>query len=365
MAAEHPDLEWIKATVADLRSWLEQPIDEPTSQITGGGAVRVAEQRFSALHNDQPAVLVPSATYGMRAALLAVGVQPGDRVLIPDLDWGSTLAAVRSIAAEPVPVPTDPATQTIDPEAALSMVTPGVAAIVACHLHGVPADIPALAAAGVPVIEDCAQALGSTLDARPVGTLGSGASVFSFGPGKALDAGEAAIILCGNESTWRRVIDLTAHPVRQLLTGNPEPCFDGLSLRVCPVAAVRLAAKLAYWDPRRARSDHQRIAAALAENNDEAVILGGCSRRVNGAPTVPVLRDPDNPKFTVAPTGALDIRQLLRGRRVAAATLLAGLREATAVGSAPSQTRLLGVPHSSSDRHKCAFGSYPGEISSS
>jgi hypothetical protein len=135
----------------------------------------------------------------------------------------------------------EPATLTIDPAAAKAALGPGVKVVVACHLHGIPADIPALANAlpGVPIIEDCAQAYGATLDEQPVGCLGD-LAVFSAGPGKTLDAGEAGVILTRTSSLMDTVIDLATHPVRQHIEGRGEPEAGNLSIRIHPLAAILL-----------------------------------------------------------------------------------------------------------------------------
>lgn len=331
MASSHPDIDLVSRTIADLQAWLLLEVADPTSQVTGGGAIQSAEERFSALHRGRASLMVPSATYGMRAALLALGVGPGTRVLIPGVDWGSTLAAVRSVGAEPVPVPVDPETETISPEAVRALVDSRTAAVIACHLHGVPADVPgirSLIGSGIPIIEDCAQALGSTLDGAPVGTLAD-VAVFSFGPGKAIDAGEAAIITCRTPGLRTRLLAITAHPVRQLLAGIGAPQLDAFSVRPAPVSAIRLALALTRWSPEACRAEHAET-ANLVRSHHRFSELGTDDRRASAAPVVPVRDDEqvrDYPGLVRRPSAALCIAELLSGRHVAArVSLLSQLR---------------------------------------
>jgi hypothetical protein len=317
MPVEHPDVALVTDLIRDFEAWLQERVDDPTSQVTGGGAVRLAENRFGALHANRPSILLPSASYGMRAALRAAGTKPGSRVLIPGVDWGSTLAVVRSLGAVPVPIAVDPATLTLDPASAVNEVDTATSAIVMCHLHGVPADVPALRAAtgdAVPIIEDCAQALGSTLDGQAVGTLADFA-VFSFGPGKTIDAGEAAMVTCADDSLRDKLIGLTAHPVRQVLAGVASPKLAEFSMRVAPTSAIRLAMALGRWQPEKARARHARLRIAI-DGYVGITVLGGDIRRASAAPAVPIWCTAERaralPVTTVA-SAAMDIPGLTVG----------------------------------------------------
>jgi hypothetical protein len=317
MRGEHPDAVMVASMIGDLTAWLQEPASEPTSQITGGGAVRTAEERFADLHAGRRSLLLPSASYGMRAALLAAGVRPGSRVLIPGVDWGSTLSAVRSVGAIAVPIPVDAATMTLDPAFAARQMDAATDAIVVCHLHGVPADVPGLRAivpAAVPIIEDCAQALGSMLDGQLVGTLGD-LAVFSFGPSKAIEVGEAAIVVCGTEDLYDRLIGLTAHPARQMLNGRLLPKFAEFSMRVTPGCAIRLARALGSWQPGEYHERHARLRATI-EAYRGVTVVGGDIRRTSAAARVPMLCGADTgsklPVDTVA-SAAMNIEQLLHG----------------------------------------------------
>lgn len=234
----HPDHRWLEQVATACQAWQERPAIQPTSSVFATGAVESAERLMSEMHGGRPAILVPSGTFGLYMALRILNVGQGDEVLVPAVDWPSTCAAVRAVGATPVPVDVVPCTLTIDPEAAARCRTGRTVAAVACHLHGYAADIPAMrhALKALPIIEDCAQALGSQIDGQLVGTLGD-IAVFSFGPGKTIDAGEGGAVICA-PTHYRRALSVSAHPLRLLLRGEEPGEVEQLTMRVHPLAAV-------------------------------------------------------------------------------------------------------------------------------
>jgi dTDP-4-amino-4,6-dideoxygalactose transaminase len=326
---QHPDAAWLEWVREALDAWLAGPVAAPTSQVSGGGAVHVAEQRFSSLHQGRPALMVANATSGLLAALRTVGVGPGSRVLIPAVDWPGTLACVRALGATAVVVPSDPDTLTMSPEGAAAAAATPTAAIVVTHVLGIPADVPAIrrAVGGVPLIEDCAQALGSTLDGVPVG-CGGDLSVFSFGPGKLVDIGEGGMVACRDWDTWTRLVREAGHPVRQALGGIDQPHWLGLASRPHPLAAVLLAERLAHLDLDQLRARHAWAADELAAELGGPVPLGHDGRRGNAAALIPVRSRPrGGPPATrrcrFEPCGVYQIDRLARsGEAVAASAWL-------------------------------------------
>lgn len=170
----HPDRGWIETVRSALDRWAATSSGSPTSSVLGGGAIAAAEAAFSELHAGRPALLLPSATYALRVALQAAGAVPGDEVICGAIDWPAGYAAISSLGATPVPVAADPRTLTLDPAAVAAARTPRTRAVIACHLHGVCADVPAIRRMlpDVTVIEDVAQALGNRMDGHLAGTLG-------------------------------------------------------------------------------------------------------------------------------------------------------------------------------------------------
>lgn len=248
------------------------------------------EARLSAMHANRSVLLMPSATYGMLCVLTALGVGPGDEVLIPALDWPSTLAAVRTVGATPVPVPVSPDTWTIDPTAAARRFSIRTRAVVACHLLGVPADVPALRAAipQIPIIEDCAQAaIGSAIDGQLVGTLGE-AALYSFGPGKCIDVGEGGAVVVA--STLRdSLLKASAHPVRQLHGGIRDVERSVLNMRIHPLAAVLLDAALDGINIQQKVLQHQQLVDRLVNSGLQP--LGNDERREIATAVVAVAAD--------------------------------------------------------------------------
>jgi dTDP-4-amino-4,6-dideoxygalactose transaminase len=292
LTANHPDLDWLRGWREDLDRYLRLPARTPTSSVTGDGAVAAAEALLSGCYGGRAVLLLPSGTHGLQVALRVLGVGPGAEVLVPALDWPSAHAAVRALGARPVPVGVEEDTLTIDPSAAAARRTARTLAVVATHLLGTPADVPALRAAlpGVPVVEDCAQtAPGDRLDGLPLGTLGD-LAVASFGPGKVIDCDEGGALVAATVALWRRALALAGHPVRLELAGlTPHP-WNGLSGRPHPLAAVRLCVRLQDWPSvgGHARAEAAATRRVLASTPGVAV-LGRGARQLSGVPGVPVL----------------------------------------------------------------------------
>lgn len=163
-----------------------------------GPEVEAFEQEFAAYLGGVPGlscacVGVGNGTDALELALRAVGVGPGDRVATVANSVSATASAIVACGATPVFIEIDPATMLMDPAAVERALASGprLKAVVPVHLYGLPCDLPRLIAvarqAGVPVIEDCAQAHGASIDGRKVGTWGELAA-FSFYPTKNLAA---------------------------------------------------------------------------------------------------------------------------------------------------------------------------------
>lgn len=285
----HPDQAWLDRLREALDGWSAATPATPTSSVLGGGAVAAAEAAFSKAHLGRPALLLPSATCALRVGLQAMGVRPGDEVICPVIDWPASFAAITSLGAVPVPVAVDPATITIDPAAAAAARTGRTRAVVACHLHGLCADVPALRRRlpGVAVCEDASQAFGAGLRGRRAGTLGD-VAVLSLGPGKQIDAGEGGVLLTRTAALHQRAAALTCHPLRNLLSGATRADPAALVMRPHPAAAVLALHALARWSPAPARAARAATLARLAPQRRVA-ILGRGRRRTISQPYVAVL----------------------------------------------------------------------------
>lgn len=286
-----PDAELLLKWHAALDEWAASARGA-TSSVTGGGAVGVFEAEFSNRHGGRPCVTVGSGTHALVAALAAVGVGRHDEVVTSALDWPAAAQAIRILGARPVFADVDASTLTLSPAAAQTAITFRTRAVIATHLFGIPADIPGIRArcgSGIPIVEDCAQALGATLDGVAVGELGD-AAAYSLGPGKHIDAGEGGVVCVPSPARRALVVGLTQHRVRRLRAGTPPGTAELLSSRLHPFAAIlalhalrRIETQLAS---RRACAQALRLEI---EPGDGSALPGWDSRREASWWRVPLL----------------------------------------------------------------------------
>lgn len=167
-----------------------------------GTFVKRLEAEFAALQDARHGVATVNATMGLSVALKAVGVEPGDEVLVPPYTFIATASAALMLGAIPVFVDVDADTLLIDPDLIDAAVTPRTKAIVPVHHGGSPADMDGVMAAArrhrMRVVEDAAQAHGAAWRGRPVGAIGD-VGVFSFQSSKPINAGEGGIMLTDDD----------------------------------------------------------------------------------------------------------------------------------------------------------------------
>ncbi|HEV8662902.1 MAG TPA: aminotransferase class I/II-fold pyridoxal phosphate-dependent enzyme [Candidatus Methylomirabilis sp.] len=190
----------VEAAAAVLRS----------GQVAQGPQVAAFEAEVAARLGLRGGAAVASGTAALHLALLALEVGPGDAVLIPSYTCAALLHAVRLAGAEPLLADVDPATGNMDPEAAARAKGSRCRALIPVHTFGWPADVEALRGLGVPIIEDCAQALGATAGGRPVGSSGE-AAICSFYATKLIATGEGGMVLSSQPEVLAAVRDLRAY----------------------------------------------------------------------------------------------------------------------------------------------------------
>lgn len=161
------------------------------------------------------AIGVNSGTTALHLAMIAAGVGPGDKVLVPANTFVATAWAVLYVGAEPVFCDVDPRSWTIDPADAERRITKGVKAIIPVHLYGQPADMdPIMRLAqrhALEVVEDVAQSIGARYRGRRLGNIGR-FGCFSFYPGKNLGAaGEAGLVVTADAAAATRMRALRHH----------------------------------------------------------------------------------------------------------------------------------------------------------
>ncbi|MEO1606454.1 MAG: dTDP-4-amino-4,6-dideoxygalactose transaminase [Pseudomonadota bacterium] len=177
-------------------------------QLSGDGHyTELCNKHVTALTDAGAALLTHSCTAALEMSAILSDLAPGDEVILPSFTFVSTANAVALRGATPVFVDIDPATLNIDPDQAAAAVTPRTKAIMAVHYAGFPADMDRLAEIcdkhGLMLIEDAAQALGSTYKGRKTGSLGDMAA-FSFHETKNIISGEGGVLTINRPELMER-----------------------------------------------------------------------------------------------------------------------------------------------------------------
>ena len=171
-----------------------------------GGEARAFEREFAAAVGCEHAVALANGTVALEAALNALGIGPGDEVVVPSRTFIASASCCVMRGAVPVFADVDPVSQNLTAETVRAVLTPGTKAVIAVHLAGWPCEMdPIMALArehGLKVIEDCAQAHGATYRGRPVGSIGH-AGAFSFCQDKILSTGGEGGMLTTNDEEVR------------------------------------------------------------------------------------------------------------------------------------------------------------------
>jgi dTDP-4-amino-4,6-dideoxygalactose transaminase len=214
-----------------------------------GVEVESLERELAALLRARHAVGVSSGTDALICALMALDVGPGDEVITSTYSFFATAGSIVRLGAAPVLVDIHPATFNIDVDAVRAAVTSRTRAIMPVHLFGQCADMDPLidvaTRAGIPIVEDAAQAIGSTYKGRHAGTLGP-LACFSFFPSKNLGAfGDAGLITTSDDQLAERVRLLRNHGAERqyfhrMVGGNFR--LDALQAAVLRVKAPHLEA---------------------------------------------------------------------------------------------------------------------------
>ena len=205
--------------LVDVRAQYERLIPQILERFEGvldsgklilGPNVKAFEEEAAAFLGVPQTVGVANGTDALVLVLEAMEIGAGDEVICPSFTFYATAEAIIRTSATPVFADIDPVTLNVDPEDVAAKVTERTRAIMPVHLFGRPADLEALAAIGVPIIEDAAQAFG----ARGVATTGA-ASTFSFFPTKNLFAlGDGGLVAATDEALGERVRLLRFHGSR-------------------------------------------------------------------------------------------------------------------------------------------------------
>lgn len=239
-----------------------------SNYVNDGDVADEFARRIATLLGAKYAVMVTSGTMAITAALLAVGVQPGDEVIVPDITFIATANAAVLAGAKPVLVDVDPRTLNIDPEAVCRAITARTRAIVPVHVSGRAAVMQALMQIarthGLFVVEDAAEGFVSRHCGQYLGTIGH-AGCLSFSPNKTITTGQGGAVLTNDDDIYTRLRELKdqGRPVRG--TGGDDIHHSvGFNFKFTNLQAALGLGQLQYLDARLERA--RAIYRAYSEN---------------------------------------------------------------------------------------------------
>src|SRR5262245_15920731 len=219
-----------------------------SGQVILGPEVAALEQEVAQYCGAGYGVGCGSGTDALLLAIHALGVGPGDEVILPPFTFFASVGAVCRVGAKPVFADIDPVTCNIDPTQVENKITPSTRAIMAVHLYGQCADMEPLWRVaerhGLPIIEDAAQASGADYQGKRTGTLGA-VACFSFYPSKNLGTyGDAGMVVTNDPDWARHMACLRVHGM--------EPKYHhkylGWNARIDPIQAAMLRVKLPHLE---------------------------------------------------------------------------------------------------------------------
>ncbi|MYW04468.1 DegT/DnrJ/EryC1/StrS aminotransferase family protein [Streptomyces sp. SID3343] len=256
LAHATPDEADITAALRVLRS----------GRLVQGPEVAAFETEFAALVDGRECVAVNSGTSALWLSLLALGIGPGNEVVLPAFTFAGTAAAVRLTGAACVFADIDPRTFCLDAAAAAAAVGPRTAALLPVHLYGHPAAmhdlVPLARRHGLALVEDAAQAHDAALDGRPVGGFGD-AAAFSFYPTKNMQAVEGGLVATAGPELAGALRLLRNHGAQERYRHERV----GTNARMSDVNAAIARSQLRRLDERTTirRRNADRLDAALAD----------------------------------------------------------------------------------------------------
>jgi dTDP-4-amino-4,6-dideoxygalactose transaminase len=260
----------LKAQYTPLRQQILDAITRvcDSQYFVMGPEVDGLEHELAEMLEVQHAIGVSSGTDALLLALMALGIGPGDEVITPTYSFFATAGCVTRVGATPVLVDIDPVTFNADPAAIAAAITPKTKAIIPVHLYGLVADMDAIGAiaskAGVPVIEDAAQAIGARRGGRQAGGFGA-VGCLSFFPSKNLGAfGDGGLVTTNDAALAKEMKLLRNHGAEpkyyhSRIGGNFR--LDALQAAVLRIKAPHLAA---WTEARRRNADRYRALFADA-----------------------------------------------------------------------------------------------------
>ncbi len=230
--------------------------------VTQGPRVRDFEARVAAFTGLPHAVAATSCTTALHLALAALGLGPGDEVVVPAFTFVATANAVEYTGARAVFCDIDPETYNLDAALLPSRLTPRTRAVLPVHLFGLCAPMPRILkiARSLRVVEDCACALGSAIGGTPAGAFGD-CGCLSFHPRKLLTTGEGGMVITKSAALAARCRSLRDHGAAPAPRGaGALPDFTALGFNY-RMTDFQGAVGLAQMDKLEAVLDHRRLLA--------------------------------------------------------------------------------------------------------
>lgn len=183
--------------------------------LTSGAVGREVEKQIADYFGARHALLVSNWTSGATAALLALGIGPGDEVIVPAMTFIATANVAELLGAKPVFVDVDPETLLLTPETIARTVTSRTKAVIPVHIYGQMADIAAIRTAlrdrpDIAIIEDCAHCFEGELAGQKPGAHSS-AAIFSFYATKNITCGEGGAIITNNSDLYQMLMQTRMH----------------------------------------------------------------------------------------------------------------------------------------------------------
>lgn len=270
-----------------------------------GNEVDAFEKEFAAYCGAKHCIGVANGLDALFITLKAMGIGPGDEVIVPSNTYIATWLAVSYAGATPVPVEPDPRTYNIDPARIEAAITPATKAIMPVHLYGQPADMDPIVEIArrhnLKVVEDAAQAHGAKYKGRRTGTLGDAAG-FSFYPGKNLGAlGDGGAVVTNDDALADKLRVLRNYGSREKYHNEVK----GFNSRLDELQAAFLREKLVVLDDWNARR------CAVAKH-----YLAGLANRGLILPFVPEWAEPVWHLFVVRSDSREAIQQRLRTNKI-------------------------------------------------
>lgn len=233
---------------------LKSEIDPAVARVLDSGCyilgpeVEAFEAEWASYCEANHAVGLANGLDALILALRALGVGPGDEVIVPSNTYIATWLAVSAVGATPVPVEPDPATHNIDPTRIAAVITPKTKVLLPVHLYGQPADMDRILMLarqhGLAVVEDAAQAHGARYKGRRIGAHGD-IVCWSFYPGKNLGAlGDGGAITTNRADLADKVQVLRNYGSRMKYVNEVQ----GVNSRLDPIQAAVLRVKLMHLD---------------------------------------------------------------------------------------------------------------------